>query len=117
VSGDVGLDAVTSKSVHAETTNGDISFAGSIDPQGRYEFTTHSGDMDLAIPRDASAQVGVSTWNGTIDSDFPITLQPGVNRAAAGMTKHYSFAIGAGSAHITAESFSGDITIRARGGR
>jgi DUF4097 and DUF4098 domain-containing protein YvlB len=97
--------------VRATNTSGDISFSGSIDPQGRYDFTTHSGDLDLEIPKDANAQVSLTTWNGSLDTDFPITLKPG----SRDITKHYTFTIGAGSAHITAETFSGDISIRSRG--
>jgi DUF4097 and DUF4098 domain-containing protein YvlB len=111
VSGDIEIDRSTSSVVRATNTSGDISFSGSIDPQGRYDFTTHSGDLDLEIPKDANAQVSLTTWNGSLDTDFPITLKPG----SRDITKHYTFTIGAGSAHITAEAFSGDISIRSRG--
>jgi DUF4097 and DUF4098 domain-containing protein YvlB len=111
VSGDIEIDRSTSSVVRATNKSGDISFSGSIDPQGRYDFTTHSGDLDLEIPKDANAQVSLTTWNGSLDTEFPITLKPG----SRDITKHYTFTIGAGSAHITAEAFSGDISIRSKG--
>jgi DUF4097 and DUF4098 domain-containing protein YvlB len=111
VSGGIDIDRSTASQVRATNTSGDVNFSGTIDPKGRYEFATHSGDMDLEFPKDANAQVSVTTWNGSLDTDFPITLKPG----SRDVTKHYEFTIGAGSAHITAEAFSGDISIRSRG--
>jgi DUF4097 and DUF4098 domain-containing protein YvlB len=111
VSGDIEIDRSTASVVHANNTSGDISFSGTIDPKGQYEFTTHSGDLDLELPRNADAQVSVTTWNGSLDTEFAITLKPG----SRDVNKHLNFTIGAGSAHITAETFSGDISIRSRG--
>lgn len=117
VSGDLTLRNVTSQSVSAQTTSGEVTFDGSIDPAGRYQFTTHSGDVSLDIPAGASAQLTVSTWNGSIDSDFPITLQPGEHDIGVATSKRFTFTIGGGEARITAESFGGDIVIHHRGGR
>ena len=91
------------------------SFDGVIDPAGRYELGTHSGDVRLHIQRDASAQLTVSTWNGAIDSQFPITLKPGEHGIGAATAKRITFDIGGGAARITAETFSGDITITSNG--
>lgn len=115
VSGDIGLRGVTSKSVRAKTTSGDVTFDGLIDPAGRYEFSSNSGDVRLHVQRDASAQVTVSTWNGGIESDFPITLRPGRNDIGSGTSKKFTFVIGGGAARVNADSFSGDIVISANG--
>jgi DUF4097 and DUF4098 domain-containing protein YvlB len=114
VSGDVKLRGVTSRSVDAQTTGGDVSFAGAIDPSGRYQLTTHSGDVTLELPEKASAQLTVSTWSGSIDSDFPITLQPGEHGIGVATSKRFTFNIGGGDARISAETFSGDVVIRRR---
>jgi len=115
VSGDIELRSVTGKTVRAKTTSGDIRFDGLIDPTGRYDFTAHSGDVEMHVQKDASAQLTVSTWNGGITSDFPITLRPGDHAIGTGIGKRYTFEIGAGGARITAETFSGDVTIAANG--
>ena len=115
VSGDIQLRGVTSKDVRARTTSGDVTFDGFIDAAGRYEFSTHSGDVGLHIQRDASAQLTVSTWNGGIDSEFPIILRPGVHGIGSANSKHFTFEIGGGAARVSAETFSGDITISANG--
>ena len=115
VSGDIGLRSVAAKIVRAKTTSGEIVYDGTIDATGRYDLSSHSGDVKLRVPRDASAQLTVSTWNGTIDSDFPITLKPGEQRISASRSKRYVFDINGGGARISAETFSGDITIASNG--
>jgi DUF4097 and DUF4098 domain-containing protein YvlB len=115
VSGDIEMRGVTAKLVRVKTTSGDVTYDGIIDPAGRYEMVTHSGDVRMHIPRDASAQLTVSTWNGGINSDFPITLKPGEHGIGKSSSKRFTFEIGAGAARITAETFSGDITISSNG--
>ncbi len=115
VSGEISLRNATTKVFHAKTTSGDIIYDGLIDPAGRYDFSAHSGDIRLHVQRDVSAQISVSTWSGSIDSDFPITLKPGAHGIGSAKAKGLSFAIGAGTAHIVADTFSGDINLSANG--
>jgi hypothetical protein len=115
VSGDISLRGVAAKIVRAKTTSGEIVYDGTIDPSGRYDFSSHSGDVKLRVPRDAKAQLTVSTWNGSVDSDFPITLKPGEHSISMSRSKRLVFQIGGGGAPITAETFSGDITISSNG--
>ena len=63
--------------------------------------------------RSVSARFSVETYSGALDSDFPITLQPGerTNRRP----RRFEFNVGGGEAHVVAESFSGDVNIRQRG--
>jgi DUF4097 and DUF4098 domain-containing protein YvlB len=114
VSGDVDLRDVVVKQVRAHTTSGDVSFTGQIIDGGRYEFNTHSGEIVLALPADIGAQLSVSTFNGGIDSDFPITLTPGVHGIGTSQAKRLNFTVGRGGARISAETFSGDITLKRR---
>jgi DUF4097 and DUF4098 domain-containing protein YvlB len=114
VSGDIGIRSAVSKSVRAGSTSGDVEYDSVIDPAGRYDFASHSGDVTLKIPQNTSAQLAVSTWSGGVDSEFPITLRPGEHGIGSANAKKFTFDIGGGSARITAESFSGDITISSR---
>lgn len=115
VSGEIELRGITARNVRARTTSGDVTFDGLIDPTGRYELATHSGDVHLHVQRDANAQLTVSTWNGGIDSDFPITLRPGEHEFGSASSKRFTFEIGGGAARVSAETFSGDIAISANG--
>jgi DUF4097 and DUF4098 domain-containing protein YvlB len=56
----------------------------------------------------------VSTFNGGIESDFPITLKAGEHGIGAAQAKRLSFTVGRGTARIVAETFSGDITLKRR---
>jgi DUF4097 and DUF4098 domain-containing protein YvlB len=113
VSGDIDLRDVVAKQIRTHTTSGDVDFSGQILPDGRYEYNTHSGEIRLALPADVGAQLSVATFNGGIESDFPITLQAGKDHD----NKRLSFTLGQGTARITAETFSGDITLTSHGRR
>ena len=116
VSGSIELRNAVARSVRSHTTSGDLVYEGTVDPSGRYELSAHSGDIRLAIPANTSAQLSISTWSGTLDSDFPITLRPGEHGIGSSQAKRFTFEIGAGAARISAETVSGDITIGSRGG-
>jgi len=115
VSGDIEMRNVVARYVRAKSTSGDVSYDGTIDTTGRYELGSHSGSVYLMIPQNTGALLTVSTYNGAIESDFPLTITPGEH--GIGTTKRFTFAIGKGDARISAESFSGDITIRSKGRR
>lgn len=115
VSGSIELRNAQGRFVRSHTTSGDVVYDGTIDANGRYELATHSGDVELSIPSSAGAQLSISTWSGAIESDFPITLKPGDHGIGAGQAKRFTFEIGNGAARITAESFSGDVTITSKG--
>jgi DUF4097 and DUF4098 domain-containing protein YvlB len=111
-SGDIGLASMTARDVEASTTSGEIVFGGSVAEDGRYEFHSHSGNIELSIPGTASARFSVETYSGEIDSDFPITLQPGDRSSRR--NRRFDFNVGGGSARIVAETFSGNLEIRKR---
>ena len=110
VSGDLTLHNVRSKSVRAETVSGNIEFEGRTESGGRYDFASHSGDVRLLLPSALGALIAVETFSGTIDSDFPITLQPGQRHG-----KEFEFQVGDGGARIGATSFSCGIYIQRSG--
>jgi DUF4097 and DUF4098 domain-containing protein YvlB len=116
VSGDVTVRRSWSKIVRLETTNGTIQFEADVVPDGRYEFVSHDGAILLSLPKTSSAQVGITTWSGKVESEFPITVRPGFSADSVG-TRRYTFTLGEGSARITAETFSGDVSIASSGGK
>jgi DUF4097 and DUF4098 domain-containing protein YvlB len=118
IEGDVTAESVSSalvisgasaRSVRAETVSGSLSYDGTIEPAGNYSFTTHSGPLTLAVPANAGATVSLETFNGSVDSDFPVTLESGVNRREG--ESQFEFRIGNGRARIALETFSGNIRI------
>ena len=112
VSGDIDLQDVVAKQIRTHTTSGDVEFSGQVLPDGRYEYNTHSGEIRLVLPEDVGAQLSIATFNGGIESDFPITLRAGDHE-----NKRLNFTLGQGTARISAETFSGDITLTSKGRR
>jgi hypothetical protein len=110
VSADVVLRSIETSELRIQTTSGDVTYEGSIDPKGTYEINAHSGDVHFMIPTGTGASLSLQTYNGDIDSVFPMTLMPGSNlRRTRG--QRMEFDIGSGGARIRIETFSGDITI------
>lgn len=116
VSGDVELTGARSSFVRLNSTSGDAHYEGNIDPKGRYDFHSYSGDVRLALPANTGAMVSVETFSGDIDSDFPMTLMPG-NGRSVGRPKRLEFKIGSGGAVVSATTFSGDLIIERSSGR
>lgn len=112
VSGDITLRGVKSSSVRAETVSGEITYEGSVSNSGTYEFNAHSGDVRLDIPAGTNATLSLQTWSGEINSRFPMTMQ---TEDKGRRSKRMTFTIGSGGARISAETFSGDITIERSG--
>ncbi len=111
VSGRITLTGIKSSHVGVESVSTSLNYAGSIDPAGTYEFSTHSGNIHLEIPDNSGAELALETFSGRISSAFPITLQPGDISAMARHNKKMNFSIGKGGAQITASTFSGNIII------
>jgi hypothetical protein len=111
VSGDVVLDDITSSFVRSETVSGEVHFSGPVDSKGRYEFHSHSGDVDVNIANGgADATLDVETYSGDLDTSCAITMQPGGNGNRMG--KRGTFTIGhGGGAHFILKTFSGDVRI------
>jgi len=91
---------------------GAIDDVGAIHDGGRYGFHSHSGDLTVRPDGDLSAIVSVSTFSGDMESDWPMTINPGGGRVHP---REWEFTIGGGSARMNLESFSGTIYLR-RGG-
>ena len=105
VNGDLTLQRIESDSVDVSTVNGEIFYEGTLRSRGVYRFTSHNGDIAVAIPQTTSATVNVSTFSGEFASDFPVTLQesrPG---------RRYCFTLGKGGARVDLESFQGTIHV------
>jgi hypothetical protein len=106
VNGDVALERIRGGSVSGSTVNGDVTFDGEVRRGGSYSLTSHQGDVRFVLPPSAGATVRVNTFNGSFESDFPVTLQ-----GQAGRNKRLTFTLGDGGASVSLESFSGDIRL------
>jgi DUF4097 and DUF4098 domain-containing protein YvlB len=117
VSGEVQLRrSPRARRVRAQSVSGELSYDGGIARDGRYEFTSHSGEIRLAMPADVGASLALRTFSGSIDSAFPLTMQPASDGRTRSLTgghgdRRMEFTLGQGGARITAETFSGTISL------
>jgi DUF4097 and DUF4098 domain-containing protein YvlB len=116
VSGRITMLGARSKYVRAGSVSGRIAYAGTFEGGGSYEFKSHSGSVRLSLPANVGAEVRVETFSGSIDSDFPVTLQP-TTTSRGHSSGRIEFKIGDGRSRIVAESFSGTIKIERGDGR
>ena len=115
VSGRIMMNSANSRYVRAGTVSGRITYSGTFAPDGTYEFKSHSGSVRLVLPENVGAQLRIETFSGSVDSDFPVTLQPSPDGRGAG--QKMEFKIGNGRSRIVAESFSGSIKLERGDGR
>ena len=92
--------------VRLDTSSGSIDYNGA--PEGDCEFKTGSGSIDLRLPSDLDAWVGLHTGSGTIRVDYPLQGEQD------GLGKHdMKGTIGSGrGVSINAHTGSGSITLR-----
>jgi hypothetical protein len=107
VNGSVKLQAVAAASVEVSTIGGDISWEGVMAPGSRYQFATHSGDVDVSLGGAADVTVSARAFHGLVRSTLPVPLP---DRVAAG--KKATFTLGSGAARLDLETFSGTISLR-----
>ena len=76
-SSEVSLLDVIARRVAVKVVSGDIDFQGPLQDGGRYSFSSHSGDVQLLLPRSSRAAIDVQTYNGELSSnDLPLVLMP-----------------------------------------
>jgi len=107
VSGDIELrDVSEAQAVDIKTVSGNVVYFGTIKAGGRYELKTHSGDVRMTIPADATFDFEANTFSGAIDTDFEITVSGKIS------PKEIRGTVGKGGATITLKSFSGDVELK-----
>jgi hypothetical protein len=98
-----------------ESVTGDVRFDGAADPAGALTFDTHSGTTELRLPRDAAAEIEVTTILGTIENALT-AARPVAGRDARG--RALSLSVGdSPAAAITVRSFKGRVLLRHREAR
>ena len=108
VNGGIRLCEV-SGDVRGETTNGGVyaSLTGSQWRGTGLDLETTNGGVTLDIPRAYNAQLETGTVNGSLDIDFPITIQ-------GSLTRRLRTTLGSGGALIRATTTNGGVRIRQR---
>ena len=111
VSGPIKVDGGTGlfERTKIETVTGNISFAGRLDRSGAFDFDSHSGSIDIAIPEKTAATFSVVTIAGGITNNLsrkaPISGRFG---RGAELSSEES----GGGAKVSVRTFKGPVTLR-----
>lgn len=110
VAGDLVLRGLRSERIRGNTMEGDIYFAGILQPRGDYEFTTHFGDVWMAVPVDANAAFDVNVRSGGVNADFGLT-----EMETDDLGHSHRFVLGEGSSSVEIRTFKGNVYLRRPG--
>jgi DUF4097 and DUF4098 domain-containing protein YvlB len=108
VSGATRVQGGPFSSVEASAVSGDIVFDADLKSDARCEISSHSGDVEMRVAPDASADFSVETFSGEIHNDFGGKAER-ASKYAPG--EELNFTLGSGSAQVELNSFSGRVRI------
>jgi len=119
ISGDLLLTDTACERVQAKSISGDLRFGGPLVKTGRYEFTSHSGDVRLGLQGSTGFQITATTFNGDLRSDLRLSERQGdTENVSAGDREHHGprrqelrGTFGDGSAVVIVQTFSGDLVV------
>lgn len=111
VSGRVSVRAEELERAEVEIVSGRAKLDVTLAPRAEVEVTSHSGGVELRLPRSTSAHFRVESFSGRIDNE----LGPPARRTGSFTSeKELDFTLGAGGARVSIETFSGDVKIAER---
>jgi DUF4097 and DUF4098 domain-containing protein YvlB len=107
-SGNGDIEVTTSMGpVSASSGNGDIDVSmDRLDQSTRMEFNTGNGRVRVTVPTDFGAELDSNTGNGSVISDFPITVRGTLSKSRVRGT------LGKGGGRLVMSSGNGNIEIR-----
>ena len=111
VAGKITVSGPRLRQGHFESVTGDIVFDGALEPGSWVGFQTHSGRVEMTLPRDAGADCVVTTIEGELQVDFDVT-EAFERDGARGPERE--FTIGDGGANVKIQTFDGAVAIRRR---
>lgn len=102
------LDVVTPAVMRGRfsSVNGDIRYAAAPAAGAIFDFSNHSGAVDMALPRDASAALDLSSVSGIVENGISQA------RPAAGGAHSMRLTLGRGDAQMTVRTFKGTVRLR-----
>jgi hypothetical protein len=111
VAGKITVSGPRLRQGHFESVTGDIVFDGALEPGSWVGFQTHSGRVEMTLPRDAGADCVVTTIEGELQVDFDV---PEALERDGAQGPEKEFTIGDGGAHVKIQTFDGSVAIRRR---
>lgn len=115
VSGDVKLSGMQVERVEARSMSGNIEFDAPFTRAGRYEFTSHSGNVRIVVSGSTGFELDADTFSGSVRSDLPVTLRTlgreDRDRRRGASNRAIRGSYGDASAILSVRSHSGSVVI------
>lgn len=115
VSGDVKLSGMQVERVEARSMSGNIEFDAPFTRAGRYQFTSHSGNVRIVVSGSTGFELDADTFSGSVRSDVPVTLRTrgreDRDRRGGASSRAIRGSYGDASAILSVRSHSGSVVI------
>jgi DUF4097 and DUF4098 domain-containing protein YvlB len=115
VSGNVRLVGSEVDRLEAKSVSGNIEFDAPLTKGGRYEFTSHSGNVRVMLTGNTGFELDADTFSGSVRSDVPVTLRqlgrPENSRDRRLSSRAIRGTYGDASAYMSVRSHSGSVII------
>jgi hypothetical protein len=112
VSGGVVVQDVASDRVEAQTVSGSVEFSGPLASGGRYELSSHSGEVKVVIAGNTGFELEATSFSGSVNSD--ITLKARESNTGRQHQRSLRGVYGDGSAVLELTTFSGSVSVSRR---
>lgn len=107
VSGDIRVEGQRLRG-DFETVSGDVTIAGSLERGGTTTVSSHSGQIEMRLPRGAGAEVEFTTFSGDMD------LSVAGARVTRTSRREREVLLGRGGARVELRTFSGNVKLADR---
>lgn len=105
-SGHIRLEEVSgAKVVKAKVLSGGIFYRGKINPDGRYNLDSLSGNVEMRVPQHSGFEFEADSFSGHVDTDFPVEVTGKIPRG------ELRGVINKGGATVRLKTFSGNIRL------
>lgn len=112
VSGNVVIQEVACNRAEAQSVSGNVEFGGTLANGGRYELSSHSGNVDVSIEGNTGFELEATSFSGSVRSDVNLESRAADTRGP--MRRSLRGTYGDGSAILELTTFSGSIVVRRR---
>ena len=106
VDGELDVASSTVMRGRFASVTGDIRYAATPAVGAIFDFSNHSGAVDMAMPRDASASLDLSSVMGTVENSMSQA------RPAAAGAHSLRLTLGRGDSQMTVRTFKGTVRLR-----
>lgn len=111
VSGDAVITGSGIEYGSFETVSGNMRYTGDISPNGALDLQSHSGNVELTLPGNVSADFEVQSFSGSIQSDFGGEVE---RTSRYGPGRQLRFTTGRNGGRVSVQTFSGTVKLQRR---